>query len=75
MDGIAVELEEVGIVHTGIQDCAEVSFPEGFSADMLDPEVGAVVCGYDSKFTYHKLALAALYLQSKRCRIFFCLAL
>jgi phosphoglycolate phosphatase len=66
---IQKELDYVGIASRGAED--EEGFTDGkymgssdFEHYQLDPEVKAVVVGYDPKFTYAKLAIAALYLHT-----------
>ena len=39
---------------------------EQFREVQLDPEVGAVVVGYDRSFSYRQLAIASLYIQKGR---------
>ncbi|KAJ8675577.1 hypothetical protein QAD02_011363 [Eretmocerus hayati] len=61
-EGIAQELEAQGIRHTGVGP----DLMEGDELDTLfnfkkDPEVGAVVVGFDKHFSYPKLVKAATY--------------
>ncbi|XP_076295080.1 glycerol-3-phosphate phosphatase [Lasioglossum baleicum] len=63
--GIAKELEAVGIKHCGIG-------PDSMGGDDVemvtnfkpDPEVGAVVVGFDKDFSFSKLMKSATYLQN-----------
>ena len=62
--GTAKELEAVNIKHCGIgpdiMDGDEVELVKNFKPD---PEVGAVIVGFDKYFSFPKLAKAATYLQ------------
>lgn len=63
--GIAKELEEVGIKHCGVGPDSM----EGDDVEMVinfkpDPEVGAVVVGFDKHFSFPKLMKTATYLQN-----------
>ncbi|CAK9805448.1 Glycerol-3-phosphate phosphatase [Anthophora plagiata] len=63
-DGITNELEAEGIKHCGVG----VDLMEGDEVEMVmnfkpDPEVGAVVVGFDKHFSFPKLVKAATYLQ------------
>ena len=66
---IQKELDQVGIASRGADD--NEGFTDGkymgssdFEHYQLDPEVKALIVGYDPKFTYAKLVIAALYLHS-----------
>lgn len=63
--GIADELAEAGIPYRGVEEHAY--FPSA-TADVskfeVDPEIGAIVVGLDTKITYSKVAFALLHLQS-----------
>ncbi|XP_043259538.1 glycerol-3-phosphate phosphatase-like [Colletes gigas] len=63
--GITKELDEEGIKHTGIgpdvMDGDEVEMVQNFKPD---PEVGAVIVGFDKYFSLPKLVKAATYLQN-----------
>lgn len=63
--GIADELTEAGIAYRGVEEHA--FFPSStndVSTFPIDPEIGAVVVGLDTKITYSKVAYALLHLQS-----------
>lgn len=72
--GLVQELQEVcpGVEILGTEDWGkEFSFGtlDPKNRDHLDPDVQAVVIGFDSKFTYYKLAKASMYLRYiKGCR-------
>lgn len=70
--GIADELEEVGIAWRGVEEHA--FFPGSGERDPakfeVDRDIGAVVVGLDTKFTYSKAAYALLHLQSSTDCIF-----
>lgn len=61
MSGITKELEKVGIAHCGVgpdlmgKDITALSIEK-------DPDVGAVIVGYDEHFSYPKMVKAASYL-------------
>ena len=63
-EGILKELEAQGIKHSGIgpdiMDGDEVELVKNFKPD---PEIGAVVVGFDKYFSFPKLVKAATYLQ------------
>lgn len=63
-EGILKELETEGIKHSGIgpdiMDGDEVELVKNFKPD---PEIGAVVVGFDKYFSFPKLVKAATYLQ------------
>ncbi|XP_076646399.1 glycerol-3-phosphate phosphatase [Halictus rubicundus] len=62
--GIAKELEAVGIKHCGIgPDCMDGDEVEMVINFKPDPEVGAVVVGFDKDFSFPKLMKTATYLQ------------
>lgn len=59
---IGKELKEVGILHTGIgPDPVKKDIP--FNTFEKDPEVGAVIVGFDEHFSYLKMLKAASYLN------------
>lgn len=64
--GIADELTEAGIAWRGVEEHA--FFPGSGEHDpakfVVDPEIGAIVVGLDTKITYSKVAFALLHLQS-----------
>jgi len=63
--GIAEELAEAGIPWRGVEEHAY--FPSAMSDVShfeVDPEIGAIVVGLDTKITYTKVAFALLHLQS-----------
>ncbi|XP_063382471.1 glycerol-3-phosphate phosphatase [Cydia fagiglandana] len=66
-NGIGEELKAVGIRHTGIgPDHVKPDFKSMKPSD-LDPEVGAVVVGFDEHVSYPKFMKAASYLASEDC--------
>ncbi|CAK1586135.1 unnamed protein product [Parnassius mnemosyne] len=66
-NGIGDELKAVGIRHIGIgPDHVKPDFKSMKSTD-LDPEVGAVVVGFDEHISYPKFMKAASYLASDEC--------
>ncbi|XP_063363695.1 glycerol-3-phosphate phosphatase [Cydia amplana] len=66
-NGIGEELKAVGIRHTGIgPDLVKPDFKSMKPSD-LDPEVGAVVVGFDEHISYPKFMKAASYLASEDC--------
>lgn len=63
--GIAEELTEAGIAWRGVEEHAY--FPSATndpSQFEVDPEIGAIVVGLDTKITYTKVAFALLHLQA-----------
>jgi phosphoglycolate/pyridoxal phosphate phosphatase family enzyme len=65
--GIEHELDEAGIRWVGGQTHQGSATMAELEHLTLDPEVGAVVVGFDIGFNYKKLAYAKLYLQNKDC--------
>ncbi|KAI9145932.1 HAD-like domain-containing protein [Paraphysoderma sedebokerense] len=66
--GIVDELENVGIrCCGGMDDRENIKTPEELDAITPDPEVGAVVCGFDMDINYKKLAKAFTYLRNPDC--------
>lgn len=62
--GITKELENEGIKHCGVgPDPMEGDEVEMVKAFQPDPEIGAVVIGFDKYFSFPKLVKAATYLQ------------
>jgi len=63
--GLEREMELEGIQYCGGTDPKENQFHAAmdFSAVTADPDVGAVMCGFDSKTNYHKLARAHRFLR------------
>eukprot|EP00850_Spirogloea_muscicola_P014148 SM000099S25254 [mRNA] locus=s99:487694:489707:- [translate_table: standard] len=69
MGGIEEELDLAGIEHTGGTSfpMADTTLDEAAAAD-LDPHIGAIVAGLDTRFTYAKLAHATCLLhRSSSC--------
>ncbi|XP_034253073.1 glycerol-3-phosphate phosphatase isoform X1 [Thrips palmi] len=65
--GITQEMDMAGIKHTDIgPDHMPSSLPQLIS-QKLDPEVKAVVVGFDEHFSYPKMLKAASYLARKDC--------
>lgn len=63
-DGIAKELDAVGIRHIGLEPDPPVKDSLQMIRDFKpDPEVGAVVVGFDDQISYPKIVKAATYLQ------------
>ncbi|XP_046429548.1 glycerol-3-phosphate phosphatase isoform X1 [Neodiprion virginianus] len=63
-EGISKELEQVGIGHCGVgPDTIEPGVP--YKTFQKDPDVGAVIVGFDQHFSYPKLLKAACYLNDK----------
>lgn len=61
--GIAKELDKAGIPHTGLgPDPVEGQI--NYEAFKPDPDVGAVVVGFDEHFSYMKMLKAATYLNN-----------
>ncbi|CAG9793898.1 unnamed protein product [Diatraea saccharalis] len=66
-NGIGEELKAVGIHHIGIgPDPVKPDF-KSMPPSALDPEVGAVVVGFDEHVSYPKFMKAASYLSSEEC--------
>ncbi|XP_050351403.1 glycerol-3-phosphate phosphatase isoform X1 [Nymphalis io] len=66
-NGIGDELKAVGIRHTGVgPDSVKADFKSMTTAE-LDPEVGAVVVGFDEHVSYPKFMKAASYLANEEC--------
>uniref|UniRef100_A0A1B6IA33 4-nitrophenylphosphatase n=2 Tax=Homalodisca liturata TaxID=320908 RepID=A0A1B6IA33_9HEMI len=64
--GIAKELDSVGIRHIGVgPEPMPTSLPELVDNLNLDPEVGAVVVGFDIHFSVPKVVKATSYLERK----------
>ncbi|XP_066024948.1 glycerol-3-phosphate phosphatase isoform X1 [Pocillopora verrucosa] len=67
--GMVEELDAMNIQHTGSgpdQSTGGYNLQEWASFE-LDPEVGAVICGFDEHFSFHKLIKAASYLAKDSC--------
>ncbi|KAJ7392631.1 hypothetical protein OS493_010282 [Desmophyllum pertusum] len=67
--GMVEELDALNIPHTGSgpdQSSGGYNMQE-WTSFTLDPEVGAVVCGFDEHFSFHKLIKAASYLAKESC--------
>ncbi|XP_030029593.1 glycerol-3-phosphate phosphatase isoform X1 [Manduca sexta] len=66
-NGIGEELKAVGIRHIGVgPDEVKPDF-KNMKPSELDPEVGAVVVGFDEHVSYPKFMKAASYLSSEEC--------
>lgn len=67
--GISEELDNVGIRHTGIgPDIIKTTFHDMLVNDFkIDPEVGAVIVGFDEHFSFPKMLKAANYLNDPNC--------
>jgi len=63
--GVERELEEAGIEYIGGQVAGEAvgMDPAEQLAEVLDPDVGAVVVGHDPTFSYRRLCLASMYVR------------
>ena len=61
------ELEAVGIQQTGVGPDHVSGKPADWASVPLDPEVKAVVVGFDEHFSYMKLNRALQYLSQKDC--------
>ncbi|XP_074662687.1 glycerol-3-phosphate phosphatase-like [Tubulanus polymorphus] len=63
------ELAELGIPHVGVgadSDCIPFEPQDLFKQELL-PDIGSVVVGFDSHFSYNKLFKAASYLSKPNC--------
>uniref|UniRef100_A0A2H1VUG0 SFRICE_024828 n=1 Tax=Spodoptera frugiperda TaxID=7108 RepID=A0A2H1VUG0_SPOFR len=65
--GIGEELEAVGVRHIGVGPDHVKPDVKSTKLSELDPEVGAVVVGFDAHLSYPKLLKAATYLASEQC--------
>jgi ribonucleotide monophosphatase NagD (HAD superfamily) len=76
MNSIKKELEKVGISSVGGEDQEEYEISlsnfEKFDEYQLDPEIKAVIVGLDTKFTYSKLCIASLYIQTGGAKFIAC---
>jgi len=66
-EAMAQELEAVGVRHTGVGPDPLVGQQGDWANVPLDPEVGAVLVGFDPHFSYMKLNRAMQYLQDPDC--------
>ncbi|XP_046748805.1 uncharacterized protein LOC124412727 [Diprion similis] len=63
-EGVSKELEQVGIDHCGVgPDTIKPGVP--YKTFERDPDVGAVIVGFDEHFSYPKLLKAASYLSDE----------
>lgn len=68
MHGIEKELEKVGIECEGVgADPTPSDWAPGMCDIELDPEVGAVVIGFDNQISFAKLAKACSYVKRSDC--------
>ncbi|XP_068240523.1 glycerol-3-phosphate phosphatase-like [Palaemon carinicauda] len=67
--GITKELDEVGISYIGAEPDPLVENPVFRLKDtvQLEPDVGAVIVGFDGHFSFPKIMKAASYLENKDC--------
>lgn len=66
--GIAQELDNVGIKHTDLgPDIITTNYHDMLTNFKMDPEVGAVVVGFDEHFSFPKMIKAANYLNDPDC--------
>jgi phosphoglycolate phosphatase len=66
--GIAGELENVGISSTGVgPDHTPNHWTPGMANINLDPEIGAVVVGFDNQISFPKLTKACSYARKPDC--------
>lgn len=65
---LAAELEAVGVASVGVgPEALQGESPSDWLAVPLDPDVRAVVVGFDPHFSYMKLTKAVRYLQQPDC--------
>lgn len=65
--GLVDQLAMCGIQAVGGQESKEIAMtPDEYNSYELDPDVGAVVVGYDADCNYRKIWIATLYLQNGR---------
>jgi len=71
-EGIEKELDAVGIKHKGGTDPNDNVFlpTMDFKEICADPSIGAVMCGFDMKINYKKIAKAHRYLQENKDCLF-----
>ncbi|XP_017863829.1 PREDICTED: glycerol-3-phosphate phosphatase [Drosophila arizonae] len=67
--GIAQELDAVGIKHTGVgPDVMKAPLGEFMAKHLtVEPDIGAVVVGFDEHFSFPKMTKAASYLSDPKC--------
>lgn len=68
MSGMAHELTEAGIEYRGIDEHSsfDMTLEEACNIE-TDPDIGAVLVGFDIKICYHKIAFAKLHLDHPEC--------
>lgn len=71
-EALKEELESIGLKTTGCQDLEEFKDTtitiDTFNNYKLDEDVGAVLVGLDQDYTYTKLCLASLYIQTGKAK-------
>lgn len=66
--GIGQELDNFGIRHTGIgPDVMQTTYAEARKGFDVDPDIGAVIVGFDEHFSFNKMVKAATYLDRPGC--------